>query len=622
MHEKLKVNIQKNGVENLNTNNNIKNLEIIKAYKNGELKNIKVNKNEVAIPSKNINFKTSINDKNYNINNNQYKNEKINTHNQNENSNYQLMKENKNNYEYSYSKIHTYHPVPYPHSSIIKNDIDNHHHHHHHHHHHQYRHNHHSNGMKRINEKHKKTIDFIDNLNAQFKFNIEPTTEKAPQKVKANMREDIQSNDKSNDTLENKDLNEKYQNDNIQKQQHHHHYHPYTYQCDYLNYSISDLNTKENRQKNKDIFDLSDIKEILEAQSNKLFKKNISFSIENEELRCPSNKPYHLKQRMENRQRKNNKNYEILANTNELMLEKDLNEREIQFYCLRVMEQKAQQKHSEIIKQRKEKMSNHNQHINNVRRQNILDRSKWRCERSQKMNCRQLKVEQNRRKIINGKKALYASFVDKAKNVVMDLKKRENMLKLKRLEDLNEKMNESEKRRQILMTTSKSKILDVSFSLYQQQQIEKIAALDIQRWWRKKYFGSILNKFIDLDISSDIAKSLSFEKLHEKLHSSEAMEISKDLLYRIFKSSPKKNSIDNKKQENDNSSEKDNNDNLSTKISNTNTKESSNKKTQINIKHYSEEKMFLSAFMIYGHSKTVISSIGDVEKVKKNMFLL
>lgn len=197
---------------------------------------------------------------------------------------------------------------------------------------------------------------------------------------------------------------------------------------------------------------------------------------------------------MENRQRINNKNYGILANTKELMLEKELNEREIKFFCLRVMEQNAQQKHTEIINQRKEKIQDHSKHINKVRRQNCLNRSKWRCDRSQKMNRRQLKVEQNRRKILNNKKALYASLVEKAKKVVIDLKKREEVEKLQRLESLNEKMDESEKRRQVLINTAKSKILDVSSELFQQQKLEKKAILDIQRWWRKKNLWFYIKK--------------------------------------------------------------------------------------------------------------------------------
>jgi len=629
MHEKLKIEIQDNNDNNPNTNNNINNLETIKVINKDEPKNLKLNIKEGTIPLKNINFKIPINDKNYNIMNqsstkkdyNQNENininnqnEAMNKDNQNENNNlnfqYQLMNENKNAYKYSYTKIHSHHPTPYPHSGLIKPGLDNRHHHHH-----PHRHSQHGNGMKRAKEYRKKNIDFIDNLNAQFKFNVEPLTEPTPTKVKIN------NNENDSKTMENKHINANQQENQEQQHQHHHHYHPYTYRFDYPNYQKNDLDDKKERKGKKDTFDLSDIKVVLETQTNKPLKKSVSFSIENDELRCPSNKPYHLKQRMENRQRINNKNYEILANTKELMLEKDLNEREIKFFCLRVMEQNAQQKHSEIIKQRKEKISNHSQHINNVRRRNVLDRSKWRCERSQKMNRRQLKVEQNRRKIISSKKALYAALVEKAKNVVIDLKKKEELMKLKRLENLNEKMDESEKRRQVLINTAKSKILDVSSSLYHKQKLEKWAAVEIQRWWRKKVFGPVLTPFIDLDITSDVANTLSFEKLHEKLHSSEAMEISRKLLFRIFKANQKP-STENEDQESNRDEISSttgtiptikSSDTLSTAT--TNISNNSKKKTHAMIKHYSEEKMFLSAFMIYGHSKTVISSIGDVEKV-------
>ncbi|OUM66575.1 hypothetical protein PIROE2DRAFT_6202, partial [Piromyces sp. E2] len=649
MHENLKINIQDNNNRNSNSNYNVKNLETIKVDRRDEQKSLKQNTKKNAVPSKNINFKIPSNDNNnYNLRKSPIRikhniNDGITMNSQNENMNmkfqyennsinpqYQLMKENINDYKYSYTKIHSHHPIPYPHpAAIMRPGLDSRYYHHHHHH--QHRHNQYGSGMKKVKEHRKKTTDFIDNLNAQFKYNVEPPTEPIPSKVKINHKnENIQlqyQNDSRPMECKN-DESESQQDNHVQRHQHQHHYHPYSYRFNYPNYPGDNLDENEYKQRKKDTFDLSDIKVVLEAQSNKPLKKSISFSIDNDDLRCPSNKPYHLKQRMENRQRLNNKNYEILANTKELMLEKDLNEREIKFFCLRVMEQNVQQKHQEILKKVKEKTFNHNQHVNKVRRQNILDRSKWRCERSQKMNCRQLRAEQNRRKIINNKKTLYASLVEKAKNVVIGLKKKEELLKLKRLEDLNEKMDESEQRRQVLMITAKSKILDVSSSLYQQQKLEKKAALEIQRWWRKKVFGPVLTKFIDLDITSDVAKTFSFEKLHEKLHSPEAMDITRKLLYRLFKGyqipSPENEEQDGiiKKS---NSSDKDDisstsgtiltidsSDTLSTTTSNN--VNYSKKKTKTPLKIYSEEKMFFSAFMIYGHSQTVISSIGNVEK--------
>jgi len=679
MHEKLKVEIQEQHNENQNLNdNNIKNVEDLKSFKKDEVKNLKSNTKENKPASKSINFilpNDDNNDKNNAVKDNQSpnrknKNERKNSNNINNINNniinndigyhYQHEYENNNGYRYSYNKFHSHHPLPHPHLTSIMPGIDSRHHHHHHHHSHRS-----NSSMKKVPEHHKKNIDFIDNLNAQFKFNVDSLSEKPPtsktKKEIANKEMNKHINDNNvqlnyfNDMnnykcnlKEDININENQQNNNhFQQHQHHHHHHYHPYSYHYPEYPNKDVdNNNKNKQGKKNTFDLTDIKVVIDSQPNKPLKKNISFSIDNDDLRCPSHKPHHLKRRMENRQRMNNKHYEILANTNELMLEKELNEREIQFYCLRVMEQNAQQKHSEILKQRKEKITDHTNHINKVRRQNVLSRSKWRCDRSHKMNCRQLKVEQNRRKIISNRKAFFASFVQKAKKVVTDLKKREEIEKIRIMEDLNEKMVESENRRKILKKISKSKILDVSSSLYQQQILEKKAALDIQRWWRKMSFKSVLPKFIDLDITSDVAKSLSFEKLHEKLHSQEAMEISRNLLSRIFKSYDKPSLSNIKEEKEKNTSEKNKDKPITNDTSNssptanandssitdtdnssvTNSNEpsttnanDSEKKNNIpnnNVnKHFSEEKMFLSAFMIYGHSKTVISSIGDTEKV-------
>eukprot|EP00833_Pecoramyces_ruminatium_P002881 jgi/Orpsp1_1/1176913/evm.model.c7180000059467.1 len=650
MHEKLKIetqNTNNNTNENENENNNIININILKSNRKDKPKNIKFNIKETIINPESTNYKNQYDKNNVNVNFSpnekiDYENSNNNNNNNNNNSNnninyhYQPINEKKNVYNYKYTKIHSHHPPLHPHSFSMKQNMDIHQQQHHHHHH-QHRHSYHK---KRIAENHKRNTDFIDNLNAQFKFNVESSGDIVSSKIEKksynefNNNENIKINN-NNDIMENKNINANTKLNNYNQIQHHRHYHPYSYQYEYPNYSNID-NNKSNGQRDKNSFNLNDIKVVLEAQSNKPLKKSISFSIENDDLRCPSNKPYHLKQRMENRQRLNSKNYEILANTKDLMLEKELNEREIKFYCLRVMEQNAQQKHTEFINQRKEKMQDHSKHINNVRRQNCLELSKWRCDRSHKMNIRQLKVEQNRRKIISNKKALYSSLVEKAKKVVIDLKKKEELEKLQILKSLNEKMNESEQRRQILRITSKSKILDVSSTLYQQQKLEKKATLNIQRWWRKKTFGTPLQKFLELDITSDIAKTLSFEKLHEKLHSTEAIEITKHLLNQVFKASHLNQFSPSKDQKNKDSNYKNidgneknkntedkksiltidsnkNNTNNASSIDKANVDPKKKNDSSIN-KHFSEEKMFLSAFMIYGHSNIVISSLGDMEK--------
>jgi len=170
-----------------------------------------------------------------------------------------------------------------------------------------------------------------------------------------------------------------------------------------------------------------------------------------------------------------------------------------------------------------------------------------------------------------------AQVVQRAKEIAhtQQIKYQEDLERKKA--ELTERLRNTAWRRQRLLQTPRSKLLDNDALRLELESLIDEAATTIHRWWRRQKMSRALKLFCKANISTQSVSTIPFSKLMRTIQNDRLIKITSALLFRAFRSTGQKNSLKN------------------------------------------PAKIFLSAFIIYGHPSEIIPDMGPEEMVIPTM---